>query len=486
MMSLRRFAATALALVLAGLALAALLFTSGCRKEETLFLDTNLSPETELTSAPGPKEQANYRVHLYWNGSDPDGYISGYFFAWDDTADADWVFTTKSDSLFKVSIDGVGGTQNHTFFVRSVDNEGKVDPSPAEIRFEAETDVPLINTLFRVDGPNDPDSPIYDPDYDSDSQQYVYGTGEDTVLMGTPCAFVWDGEDPDGMGAPVYYAYSIGSNPYSAFEPDTTVTVNDIDSSPATKLNVLAKDETGAVSPDYEYPFVMNYEPDSQIVEPEEETGTLTVPDKTRLIFHWDVRDKEELEGLPGGIQDVWIEMDGEVLETFTVGEEGYQEHWMLTSDTFDVNSTHYVPSRNYPTGGNKSHLFTIYARDVEGKFEVPKQRPEDREIYEFSYNIPPTTAITEPADGDTLCPEFTICWEGTDVDGSIEAYQYVLDPTESSWKTSEDTCFEASLIDTAGVVDTGWHEFRVRARDNSGCWETSYKSILVYVEECE
>jgi hypothetical protein len=109
-----------------------------------------------------------------------------------------------------------------------------------------------------------------------------------------------------------------------------------------------------------------------------------------------------------------------------------------------------------------------------------------------FWYNNPPTTRITQPADGDTVCPIFTICWEGSDVDGSVEQYQYVLDPTVSSWKIADDTCFQFSVIDTivdqgdtTVVVDTGWHEFRVRALDNSNCWEVDYETIHIWVEEC-
>ena len=74
--------------------------------------------------------------------------------------------------------------------------------------------------------------------------------------------------------------------------------------------------------------------------------------------------------------------------------------------------------------------------------------------------------------------------WEGTDVDGSVEQYQYVLDPAVSSWKIADDTFFTFSVIDTivdqgdtTVVVDTGWHEFRVRALDNSNCWEIDYEN---------
>jgi hypothetical protein len=107
MMSFRRLAAGAFAVALLAVPLAATLFLTGCRKQEKLFIDTNLAPDTRLTSAPGPYTQANYRIHMYWDGTDPDGFVVAYHFAWDDTVppygaeNSPWQFTPRSDSLFK-------------------------------------------------------------------------------------------------------------------------------------------------------------------------------------------------------------------------------------------------------------------------------------------------------------------------------------------------------------------------------------------------
>ena len=151
----------------------------------------------------------------------------------------------------------------------------------------------------------------------------------------------------------------------------------------------------------------------------------------------------------------------------------------MFTSDTSMV-SENYMPSQNYPTGGNKYHEFTIFAKDVEDRFETPSSLPEDREIYRFWYNFPPTTVITEPADGETVCQDFQISWEGIDVDGEVAQYQYVLDPKETAWRITTETSLPFEDI------PVGEHEFRVRSLDGSGCWETSYKTIYFYVKECE
>ena len=54
MRSLRRLAAGALAVVLLAIPLLSVLFLTGCRKGSEMELQTNLAPDTRLTSAPRP------------------------------------------------------------------------------------------------------------------------------------------------------------------------------------------------------------------------------------------------------------------------------------------------------------------------------------------------------------------------------------------------------------------------------------------------
>ena len=496
MMSFRKLAAGAFAVALLVIPLAALLFLTGCRKQAKIFVDENFAPDTRLTSAPGPYSQTNYRIHMYWDGIDPDGFVVAYHFAWDDTVppygapNSPWRLTTNSDTLFKALIDSIGETRRHTFYVRAIDNEGKLDPSPARVRFDAWTVAPHIRFLYRVGGPLDPGSDNYDP-------------GEkDTVLMGTPIEFVWDGWDPDGLGAPIQYSYRIDSNPFEPFGDDTTATYPSPppDSLPRVSSGthffyVKGKDETGAENFPENYKFVMNFEPDSHIIEPTEPTGTLTVLDGDTIRFRWSARDKEELEGQGGGLYQIWINLDNDFLKGFTVNPEtgDYVSEWYFTSNVSQSDS-HYIASRNSPQGGNSAHLFEIWARDVEGTFERPSELPEDRETYTFSYNRAPTSEIVFPADGDTLCPDFEILWEGEDVDGEIAAYQFVLNPWASAYRVCqvdlpEQACTSWTYED---IEPTGppplpeYHEFRVRAQDNSGCWEESWNTIRFYVKECE
>jgi hypothetical protein len=481
MTSLRRQAFGALAVALLAIPLVSVVFLAGCRKGSETEVETNLSPNTRLTSAPGPFSQANYRVHLFWEGSDPDGYIVAYYFAWDDTlpgpgaANSAWVWTTKTDSLFKAVIDTVGETRRHTFYVRSVDNEGMLDPSPARVRFDAWTQTPVVDSLYRLDGPEDPASPNYNPGY------------KDTVLMGTPCEFVWIGWDPDGLGAPVQFSYRLDSAPFPAFSEETYAMLTDI-TSRTHFFYVKAQDETGAESFPVNYKFVMNYDPDSHILTPPEPTGTLTWPDRTEITFSWTAHDKEELEGVPGdsGVIEIWIELDTGFQRRFEFAPEDtvYEGSWYFTSATFPA-SEHYIDSQNTHVGaggGNKAHTFRIFSKDFRDRFETPSVVPEDREIYEFWYNHPPTTTILYPEWGDTVCSTFTAVWEGEDIDGSVVAYQYVLDPAVNSFREQEET---EKLYENV-VPDTNGHTFWVAARDNSDCWQKGYTKVEFWIEECE
>jgi len=491
MMSFRRLAAGVFAVALLAVPLAAMLFLTGCRKQQEIFIDSNLAPSTRLTSAPGPYTQANYRIHMYWDGTDPDGFVVAYHFAWDDTVppygadDSPWQFTTRSDSLFKALIDSAGETRRHTFYVRAVDNEGKLDASAARVRFDAWTVVPEIRWLYRIGGPLDPDVP-----------EELYPDGKDTVLMFSPVRFLWDGWDPDGLGAPIHYSYRMDSNPFSAYGDSMGATYPTV-SSGTHFFYVKGKDETGAENFPESYKFVMNFEPDSEIIEPEDETGTLTVSDGDTVWFRWTAHDKERVEAPEDtrvGVASIWITLDNDFRKEFRVDtlSQTYVSEWYFTSNVA-ISDSHYIESRNSPQGGNAEHLFEISSKDLQGTFERPSDNPDDREKFVFWYNLPPESEVTFPAVGETLCPDFEILWDGSDDDGEVAAFQFVLDPSMNAYRvcqvSPEQSCTSwtyENISPTGPPPLPEYHEFRVRAQDNAGCWEQSWNIIRFYVKECD
>jgi hypothetical protein len=90
----------------------------------------NLLPDTFVTVGPlasGPGGGSS--IHLYWFGVDADGTID--HFEWM-TSDSDpagaWHWTMRTDSTFVLE---VSLSSEWVFWVRAVDNDGGVDPSPA-------------------------------------------------------------------------------------------------------------------------------------------------------------------------------------------------------------------------------------------------------------------------------------------------------------------------------------------------------------------
>ena len=136
----------------------------------------NALPDTRLTGAPPVLDQTDIVVDFFWTGSDPDGSVRGYQWKMTsngvdgisimDTLTVDpatgdtinpWYFTTATDTTFIVTADSSGFSgdtilpeelqrffQPHTLFIRSVDDQNGVDPSPAMITFTATTLAPTI------------------------------------------------------------------------------------------------------------------------------------------------------------------------------------------------------------------------------------------------------------------------------------------------------------------------------------------------------
>src|SRR2546426_1677795 len=137
---------------LALIVLVGLSILAGCSPRRTLA--PKLPPETTLFIQ-GPVDTVSYKVHLYWFGSDPDGYVVAYELRIknpDAPADTQWVRTTRTDSLFKVYTPK--GVSQPLFEVRAIDDDGMVDPSPAHQMFKFRNLPPEL-TIVGAPGPRD-------------------------------------------------------------------------------------------------------------------------------------------------------------------------------------------------------------------------------------------------------------------------------------------------------------------------------------------
>lgn len=109
-----------------------------CKKDDEPV--GNLEPDTQIAIKEinlSGENRLNSLVRMRWWGSDPDGFVASYEISFDQLA---WFETEVQDSTFQFLIDSGSDTIDINFWVRSIDNEGAKDPSPAYLR------IPLKNT----------------------------------------------------------------------------------------------------------------------------------------------------------------------------------------------------------------------------------------------------------------------------------------------------------------------------------------------------
>ena len=199
-MPLRRCLRSLARIAMAGLAFS---FVTGCAKDP-LRVDRNRAPRTFIVGAPGSSisgdtASASYRIHLYWRGEDPDGYITGFYWAFDDPGIDKLRYTTRTDSIFELTVNDsaaiaggsslIGTSRVHTFFVQAIDNLGKADPNLA-----------IWNSrLFRA--ATIPPRAFFRPPLPS-------GGRTDTLSDGHPFVINWGGSDSDGVVT--HFKYDVG------------------------------------------------------------------------------------------------------------------------------------------------------------------------------------------------------------------------------------------------------------------------------------
>jgi len=153
-----------------------LVLGSGCSKGTIAPRRLELSgPQTELTYAPVQYDTTNFRVHLYWSGSENSGEVVRFHYA----IDADsllpinkWRTTTAKDTTLLFLVDPIQELELHSFKVAAEDNYGLIDKTPASRVFSARTLPPR--------------------------SQIDLGPGPFNGFAPPSFTFQWSGTDPDG------------------------------------------------------------------------------------------------------------------------------------------------------------------------------------------------------------------------------------------------------------------------------------------------
>jgi hypothetical protein len=190
-------------------------------------------------------------------GTDTDGWITSYQYAWysGPAPDGDldtllaWEATDAVEDTFEVMADTCclstegGGFHGYTFFVRAVDNDGAMDPTPAHRSFTATTTPPEAKIVF--------------PELAED-QRNIYVQ---------PCVTIrWAGTDDDGQATEFRYAKKLYNELPEGEPPDqadptkwspwstattTTFQISQRDSADTCCFYVQAKDNAGGIQTDF-------------------------------------------------------------------------------------------------------------------------------------------------------------------------------------------------------------------------------------------
>lgn len=140
--------------------LAAVILLAGCQKEKEDQV-ANLAPETTVSVKDvtlADEATLTTTVHLYWSGSDQDGYVRSYQISLDGQNWSNGL--SKTDSLFRFSFPAATDTSTIHFYVRSIDDKNLADPTPAIIKLPLRNSpptaawdadlLPFADTLYTV------------------------------------------------------------------------------------------------------------------------------------------------------------------------------------------------------------------------------------------------------------------------------------------------------------------------------------------------
>jgi hypothetical protein len=388
----------------------------GCERDDTASVDRNRPPDTVITQGfqdptapPDPLDPPDlfYRAEIAWRGEDVDGRVVGYQFAVDDT---NWVYTTKTDSVFRFTVGEVGSRQ-HVFIIRAIDNLGKPDPSPDSLFFESYTTGPpavdFVEGKMEVNGAPFP------------------FTGRDTVEVASSVKFVWTGADPDGFIVAWESKFDNEVEYLRHERNDTTRTQVGLAAGPHTMI-VRGIDDAGAKSTEVgRFPIWSNFDPvttvDRSSITSYLVTSWPSAPSETLRVDYTD--DGVENDTLPsrGILSFCWssTDRDGPIRDYFW-SFAGQGEQTLLTC--VDATEALLVDDQ----GGGLPML--VRARDVHGQTETPT------DTVRMFINFPPTVVFTDQSPGDIpVGPPHRFHFTSDDRDSDPDSLRY-------QWRFSEGT----------------------------------------------
>ena len=285
-----------------------LLAGPGCRKIPTENTDRNRPPETYLTASPadtiagGGLQRVPHRYRAAWSGADVDGEVVGFYVAVTETTvdqatgrpfklpppiPSDYKFTTARESLFTFDVlEGRGTDREHALYVFAVDNQGKVDPTPAVTHFVAR-DQHLPSVIFDL---AEARGTTYAPDGAggvvpvdfirglTDDHELPLHAPIDTIPSGGRVHFKWHGEDPDFASSIKGYLYKLVETEFIRGDSTAREVEYGTPAAPSpgplpiglNTFRIRAIDEAdGTTQPDAVRLFFVNFGPDTWLSGPD-------------------------------------------------------------------------------------------------------------------------------------------------------------------------------------------------------------------------
>jgi len=266
----------------------------GCEEEDVVKYDKNRPPETTLSVAPLPGDRIFHKYRVHWTGLDRDGVVVSYRVASlpEDqiyggrviSTDADitqyfidqeqiyqsqgksfWTVTDATESLFVFTADRPN-TRNHSLYVAAIDNEGKIDDTPAATNFMA-IDYGIPDVQVCIASNIKPDCHVPGAAGDTLPAFNLVNPGEPVLID-----LKWDGSDPDGTIRE--WKYKLDSSAEIAVTPDVVTHQYKYDPNDRAgsdlwigfhEFRLVAVDDAGAESNENVTRFVVNYDPDTHI-----------------------------------------------------------------------------------------------------------------------------------------------------------------------------------------------------------------------------
>lgn len=264
------------------------LVLAGCEDEEGVRPDINRPPETTMAVAPRPGSEVFHKYRVNWTGIDRDGVVERYriasmpeealyggftnpedieAFLFDILFDPDnpgstWFETDTTESLFVFRADSPN-SRKHSLYISAVDNEGKLDLSPAATNFMAiDYGLPQIQLYFS----SNIDTLWKFPVIKGDTLP-AYNEGEHVEAR-----IKWEGYDPDGDIVEWRYRLDSGAERRLAPEQDRITFLYDPENPLGSdvwvgfhEFKLVAIDDAMARSDEYVARFIVNHDPDTYV-----------------------------------------------------------------------------------------------------------------------------------------------------------------------------------------------------------------------------